>query len=302
MAAISPTYATPGLRWGLLLEDHPGAVCSFELTPGADLGIPPQFGGDQMYCVATITFPAETGKPPVSGWKAVQSERANSSDHQSDVWLKLTTKALGRALKRAGYPGDTKELKALVLWRQRDAEITAITAGTANLQLAGVDVAGAIEAAATTHNAVDADDGATPDTDADDGVTDAVVVDTEPPSQAAVTLVRAAFGNLGSKQADLRAWAREQGINVTNPATGDHADRVLRKCAELNDGEVTQPVEALDPEAIADAVAALDDTERQVLRNALPGFGIDADAFLADPAGWVWEGEQAERVTEWLTE
>lgn len=283
------------------MEDHPGAVCSFELKPGSDLGIPPQFGGDQPYCVATITFPAETGKPPVKGWKAAQSERANSSDHPSDVWLKLTTKALGRALKRAGYPGDTKELKALVLWRQRDAEITAITAGTANLHLAGVDVAGAIEAAATTHTAVDADDGATPDTDVDDGVTDAVVVDTEPPSQAAVTMVRAAFGNLGSKQADLRAWAREQGINVTNPATGDHADQVLRKCAELNGGEVTQEVEAFAPDVIADAVAQLDETERAVLTQELPGYGIDPVAFFADPAAWAWEGEQAVRVTEWLT-
>lgn len=300
MPAISPTYATPGLRWGLLLEDHPGAVCSFELTPGEALGIPPQFGGDEMYCVATITFPDATGKPPVKGWKAVQSERRNGSDHNSDVWLKLTTKALGRALKRAGYPGDTKELKALVLWRQRDAEINAITAGTANLHLAGVDIAGAIEAASTTPGATDADDGTTPD-EVDDGVTDAVVVDTEPASQAALTMVRAAFGNLGPKQADLRAWARELGINVTNPATGDHADQILRKCAELNGGEVTQQVEALDADTIADAVAALDDTERKVLSEALTGWGIDPVVFLADPAGWVWEGEQAERVTEWLT-
>jgi hypothetical protein len=32
-------------------------------------------------------------------------------------------------LKRAGYPDDLKDLKALVLWRQRDAEIAAIRGG-----------------------------------------------------------------------------------------------------------------------------------------------------------------------------
>ena len=56
MAQISPDYASPGLRLGLLLHDHPDATYSFELKSGAELGIPEAFGGGGNFCIATISF------------------------------------------------------------------------------------------------------------------------------------------------------------------------------------------------------------------------------------------------------
>ena len=127
MPAISETYASPGLRLGLLLEDHPDATYDFALVTGTDVGIPDEYGGAKRFCLATIRFAGS--RSDVSAWKPV----ANSGT--SDDWNILCTKTLGRALKRAGYPDDLKDLKALVLWRQRDAEIAAIRSGTQQLEL-----------------------------------------------------------------------------------------------------------------------------------------------------------------------
>lgn len=121
MVAISEFYASPGLRLGLLLEDHPEATYDFQLVTGEDVGVPKAFGGDKPFCLATIRFPA--GRSDVTAWKPVPTSGS------PDEWNILCTKTLGRALKRAGYPDDLKDLKALVLWRQRDAEIAAIRGG-----------------------------------------------------------------------------------------------------------------------------------------------------------------------------
>jgi len=127
MGQISESYASPGLRLGLLLEDHPDATYTFELRSGEELGIPGRFGGGDDFCVCTITF--AQGRSTAQAYKPVP----NKGD--ADAWNILCTKALGRALKRAGYPDDLKDLKALVLWRQRGAEIAAISAGNAQLAL-----------------------------------------------------------------------------------------------------------------------------------------------------------------------
>jgi len=122
MPAISEFYASPGLRLGLLLDDHPGATYDFKLATGSEIGVPDQFGSDKQFCLATIKFPRV--RADVTAWKPVPAGGT------PDDWNILCTKTLGRALKRAGYPDDLKDLKALVLWRQRDAEIAAIRAGT----------------------------------------------------------------------------------------------------------------------------------------------------------------------------
>ena len=110
------------MRLGLLLDDHPEATYEFRLATGAEIGIPDKFGADKPFCVATIRFPK--GRADVTAWKPV------AASGTPDEWNILCTKTLGRALKRAGYPDDLKDLKALVLWRQRDAEIAAIRGGT----------------------------------------------------------------------------------------------------------------------------------------------------------------------------
>lgn len=130
--AISESYASPGLRWGLLLEDQPGATYTFELLRGVDFPvnpIPEGFGGDRDFCVCTITFPPETGKSAVSAYKPAGAQG------DPEGWNVTCTKTLGRALKKAGYPDDLKDLKALLLWRQRTAETQAIMSGSAHLAL-----------------------------------------------------------------------------------------------------------------------------------------------------------------------
>lgn len=120
MPTISPDYASPGLRMGLLLEDHPQASHRFEVRSAEDLGIPKGMSGTGEFCVAIIERP---DMPDAIGWKPLPAKGG------PEEWNVLCTKALGRALKRAGYPDDLPDLKALVLWRQRNAEIGAIGAG-----------------------------------------------------------------------------------------------------------------------------------------------------------------------------
>jgi hypothetical protein len=123
MGTISEFYASPGLRLGLLLEDHPDATYTFDFVSGSEIGVPDSYGGSsKKFCFCTIRFAGK--RADVSAWKPVPDKG------QPDDWNILCTKTLGRALKRAGYPDDLKDLKALVLWRQRDAEISAIKAGS----------------------------------------------------------------------------------------------------------------------------------------------------------------------------
>jgi hypothetical protein len=133
---ISESYASPGLRLGLLLEDHPEATYDFRLATGDEIGVPDEYGGGtKKFCVCTISF--GENRAPVIAWKPV------SGNGTPDEWNILCTKTLGRALKRAGYPDDLHDLKALVLWRQREAEIAAIKGGA----LPDVRPVAAIEAA-----------------------------------------------------------------------------------------------------------------------------------------------------------
>lgn len=122
---ISETYSSPALRWALLLEDLPGSDYDFALSRGGPLGIPEEFGGDGQFCVATITYPSATGRAATVAWKPVPARGS------PDDWNVLCTKTLGRALKRAGYPDSLPDLKALVLWRHRNAEVAAIGNGAA---------------------------------------------------------------------------------------------------------------------------------------------------------------------------
>jgi hypothetical protein len=147
MAQISESYASPGLRLGLLLEDHPQATYRFDLVTGEQIGVPGSYGGNKQFCLCTITFGADRAE--VSAWKPVADKGT------PDEWNILCTKTLGRALKRAGYPDDLKDLKALVLWRQRDAEIAAIRGGTAQVALPSANAIDALPAADPMQVALD---------------------------------------------------------------------------------------------------------------------------------------------------
>ena len=130
MANIAEDYVSPSLRWGIFKEDHPDASVDFTSVKGTELGIPKDFGGDEDYCLATIhRYPND--ESPIIGYKPVADAKAVRGDHVSDKWNILCTKALGRAMKRAGYPDTTEDLKLFVLYKQRMAEQEAIREGMA---------------------------------------------------------------------------------------------------------------------------------------------------------------------------
>lgn len=331
MAQLSPTYASPGLRWGLALEDHPGAWVEFTESTGKELGIPASAGGgDEPFCVATIHFPDGTGRKPVVGYKPLKSKIKGELDHPSDRWNILCTKALGRALKRAGYPDDMTDLKALVVWRQRDAEIKAIGAGTAQVALAPAQPERALEAAAkASPEAVGSDDGDAPDTEADDSVTDAEVVEegdaapaaaSEPPSDTSKAALRKAINGLGSKSGQLTRWAREHGYRVTKPATEAEARALIAQAEVIASGGDNPPAEEdapaeppAEPEAPAAApepeAAEPEDKASEVMELASGLSAEEAKAYVtflksigldpkSDPREW--DDEKLAEVLGWL--
>lgn len=167
MGQISESYASPGLRLGLLLEDHPEATYDFRLATGKELGVPTEYGGgSKKFCVCVIKFGA--GRADVMAWKPV------AGNGTPDEWNILCTKTLGRALKRAGYPDDLHDLKALVLWRQREAEIAAIKAGSLPLEVPRANAIAALPEADPMQVALDAAGVADAEQVGDDEVADGV--------------------------------------------------------------------------------------------------------------------------------
>ena len=123
--AIAEDYVSPSVRWGLLKQDYPQAVVEFSHCKGSEIGIPPKFGGDEEYCVASILL-RPTDQLPITGYKPFSDAQTRKGDHSSDAWNVLCTKALGRALKRAGYADTDSEMRVLVQYKQRLAEHEAI--------------------------------------------------------------------------------------------------------------------------------------------------------------------------------
>ena len=123
--AIAEDYVSPSVRWGLLKQDHPEAVAEFTHCTGEEIGIPEKFGGKEDYCVAQILL-HPNDQTPIVGYKPFSDAQTRKNDHASDAWNVLCTKALGRALKRAGYADTASEMRVLVQYKQRLAEHEAI--------------------------------------------------------------------------------------------------------------------------------------------------------------------------------
>lgn len=318
MAALSPTYASPGLRWGLALEDHPGAWVDFKEVPGSELGVPARLGGDGLFCVATINFPEGSGRRPVIGYKPVESKIRGgdaSLDHLSDKWNILCTKALGRALKRAGYPDDMTDLKALVVWRQRDAEIRAIGSGTTQVSLPAAQPERALDAAGKVdREAVGSDDANAPDTE----VSDAELVEPEPesadpslvpPSDATLGELRKVINAMGAKSGELTRWAREQKIRVTKPATEADVQRLIAQAGIIvaepapDDGAPDElPLLAVDDpggemaDQVIELAAGLASEDEAKNYNAfLKSLGVDTKSSPRD-----WGADVLTEVLGWL--
>jgi len=234
MANIAEDYVSPSLRWGIFKQDHPAASVKFHAATGAELGIPKQFGGDEDYCVATIC--CMPGDPsPIVGYKPVADAKGGRGDHVSDAWNILCTKALGRAIKRAGYPDTTEDLRVFVLYKQRLAEHEAIRVGVTldepaalpagspeptALEMSGVGYPAAVEGLIQLETKDDSDD-----------VVEAVIIDAEE-----VTEVEAAF--VEEKDEWNTAWdleaAHEELKNLVGEMDEEHADRARAAHTALN--------------------------------------------------------------------
>ena len=320
--AVSATYASPGLRWGLMLEDHPGAWVEFCLDTGASVGVPKAQGGDEEFVIAVVNFPEGSGRRPVVGYKAMKSKIKGDLDHPSDRYNILCTKALGRALKRAGYPDDMVDLKALVVWRQREAEIGAIRVGTAQIALTPSRPELALEAAGRRDpESTGGDDGNAPVTDGEGGDdVDARSGDPtlSPASDVSKAELRKTINGLGPRSSMLTTWAKEHGYRVTRPGseaeclalidhgrfllTGEEPESLPAPPGPDHPPEAENGAEApaegpsVDAATVAELVAGLSEDEAR----SFAGF---CKTLEIDPTG-DWAAAPAEHLTEvlaWLT-
>lgn len=249
MAEMRESYASPNLRWALLLEDHPSATHSFRVGRAEEFGVPPDFGGDQQVVVCTIIFPAESGLQPSVAYKEVTDSKGRpipQSDWDPATWNVLTTKALGRACKRAGYPDSLPELKALVHWRQRTAEVEALVAGRTPLAALGpghadqaLDAAAVADPEHVSHDPDETPPGVDPETgevNADNVPADAVVIDEGEPDEHALTVLAEAIEALPAKaKTELARWAKKEHDigNVKRPPSAALAVTLTERARQL---------------------------------------------------------------------
>lgn len=106
-------YISPSLRWSMFKADWPDATVEYREGTAADAGIPSSFSKkEEKVCIATVTrFPGDT---PFIGYKSV----SDAKGRDTDAWNVLCSKALGRALKKAGSPDNMNDLKVLMRFRE----------------------------------------------------------------------------------------------------------------------------------------------------------------------------------------
>ncbi len=328
MPNIPKTYASPGLRWGLFLHDHPHAPDpTFRLAAhdDPDVNVPEAFakGGEEKFTgeFVVCTIDPADGSGKIVAWREIPgSERRSGSWHElaktPDNWRKLTTMALGRALKQAGYADDTEDLKALLLWRRRDVEMRMLEAGVSPPPALGTGPADTdLDAAARpTPHAEHPDSAAAAGETDDEEVT--VGADDQWSPDAAARL-RPLVDRLSPAQRDdLQAWADSRGYGpiqqlstggpfrlVVARATGllpkgdpDPTPNPITPAPEPPSAPSGQPVAAVDPDAKApmpmvrsvhDAVMKLIDPETGNREAAARVF--EKVEFLAFD-GWEEEG------------
>lgn len=138
-----PNYAGAHLRLGIFYDDHPDGQMTPGVAAATELGLPESWGGPSGFVVFVhLEWTGGAKRHKVTGYKAVpatvtewygpsgqRKSRQIPFVAEPEALAKLQTNALGRALKAAGYPADTPDLKALMHWRQRKAEVEAIRVG-----------------------------------------------------------------------------------------------------------------------------------------------------------------------------
>jgi hypothetical protein len=93
--------------------DWPDATVEFTEGTAAEAGVPASFSKkDEKVCIATVTrFKGDT---PFIGYKSI----SDAKGRDTDAWNVLCSKAMGRALKKAGSPDNMNDLKVLMRFRE----------------------------------------------------------------------------------------------------------------------------------------------------------------------------------------
>jgi hypothetical protein len=156
--ALKETFVGAGARWAMLLSDFPLATHVEEWIEDVTVSdVPKAFwppGKPAGVCRCTLNFgPGQAQKPiVVYRFPDVKGQGgANAAtEYHPTGWESLCTKTLGRALKEAGYPQDSKEIQLWLLFRRRLGELDAVRRGIIPAPLASRpdDDAKVIDAAA----------------------------------------------------------------------------------------------------------------------------------------------------------
>lgn len=134
MPNITPGYMSPNLRWGFFTLDHPGSPePTYRLISPEAAGVPAEFCKDAAGAPVTAFVRCElrdvhkhlvaTGDREIPSQERRRDGRLVPFTRNAENWRKLRTMALGRALKAAGYPDTTSDLKNFLLYRQRLVEL-----------------------------------------------------------------------------------------------------------------------------------------------------------------------------------
>ena len=106
-------YISTSLRWSMFKADWPDATVEFSEGVASDAGVPASFSKkDEKVCIASVTRFA--GDTPFIGYKSV----SDAKGRDTDAWNVLCSKAMGRALKKAGSPDNMNDLKVLMRFRE----------------------------------------------------------------------------------------------------------------------------------------------------------------------------------------
>ncbi len=264
MPNIKATYASVGQRHALFLTDYPQAPePRFSAVTPAEAGIPASFIGgkvdeklgpefaEDVVCVCILD--RGDGSEPTKAYKEVPNWEPRSSGgpvlfvRSPESWQKITTAALGRALKRAGYPDDTQDLIAVLSWRRRTSELELLMAGAPALAIGAAKPDKTEEAIAAAAKSVpDFEHG-----DHEDAPPDEVVVDPgDQWSADASGLLRPLVSRLApAHQAQLQEWADSRGWGPIQLLTAGPAMRgvIARAKGLLPKGADEPPTDATSP-------------------------------------------------------
>lgn len=116
MAAINfEDYLSTSVRWAMFKADWPDGAIEFTESTPAEIGIPGSFSKkDEKICVATVTRFTGDDRPIV----AYKAESDVRGARDTDSWHALCSKAMGRAMKKAGYPDTMTDLRILMKFRE----------------------------------------------------------------------------------------------------------------------------------------------------------------------------------------